>query len=92
MATIKLPESTDEKIILAIDNGDLKALKDILEKFSIKDESSFFRYALGIFTKADTAEVKIKEDGKEVVASPSASLLDIKKQAEKSEVQTQLND
>jgi len=76
MATIKQATSNDEQLDLTINNGDFIALKDIVEKYSFKDEASAIRFALALLSKSEGKGLYIKdEEGVKLRQVPGESLL-----------------
>lgn len=68
---IKGPESTEEKITLFIDNGDLQALKESIEKFGFTDEQAALRFALFALLKAEKNVLYVDQGEKKVIITPS---------------------
>lgn len=69
------PASTNE-LILAVNNGDLDALRDAMNRFGFKDEESVLRYALAVLTKSATRSLAIiDQNGVRVNLNPAADLL-----------------
>lgn len=64
-----------EELDLKIDNGDLKALKEIIKKFEFKSPEAVLRYALAIFSITDKASIEVTKKGDKVTVNPSQDLL-----------------
>ncbi|MCW1891838.1 MAG: hypothetical protein KIH65_001170 [Candidatus Uhrbacteria bacterium] len=75
---IKYTESTGEdskpNAILAIDNGDLQALKEVMETYNFIDQQALLRYALVSLLSSEDNTLYIREDGN-IVAMKIADLL-----------------
>lgn len=68
--------TTDQELILAINNGDLEALQDAVRKFGFKNEESVLRYALAVLSKSATRSLSIiDQTGVRVNLNPSSDLL-----------------
>lgn len=72
---VKNVNSTDTKINLEIDNGDLQALKESIEKFGFIDEQAALRFALFALLKAENNKLYVDEGEKRVIITPSATSL-----------------
>ncbi len=72
---IKEPNSTEEKTILSVDNGDLQALKEAVIKFNFIDEQAALRYALFALLKAEKNVLYVDQGDKKVIITPSAQSL-----------------
>lgn len=72
---IKKPESNENSIILSFDNGDIKALKEAIDKFSFVDEQAALRFALFALLKAEKNVLYVDEGNKKVVLTPSQQLI-----------------
>lgn len=69
------PANPDE-LILAINNGDLQALRAISQKFGFRNEESVFRFALAVLSKSATRSLTITDqNGVRVNLNPSTDLL-----------------
>lgn len=68
-------EKGSEKISLAIDNGDLEALTEVMEKYRFVNEEALFRYVLFVLLKAEKNTLYIDEGDKKVALSPADRLL-----------------
>ncbi len=63
---------------LTINNGDLKALGEIVEKWGFKDEESALRFALAILSVTKRgALMQEKQDGSSTALQPAESLLKV---------------
>lgn len=67
--------TTDPKVILTVNNGDLSALKDVLTKTRFINEEAFLRYALVALLRAEDGRVYIKQNGEIVALRPDDSLI-----------------
>jgi len=66
----------EQELSLVINNGDLVALKTVVQELGFKDEPSVLRFALAVLTRSATRSISIVEkDGKTVSLTPSANLL-----------------
>lgn len=72
MAITKKLESTATSLSLIMDNGDLRALVEVIEKFGFVDEQAALRFAL---LKAEKNVIYVDQGDKKVVLSPSSSIL-----------------
>lgn len=72
---IREPNSTETKEILSIDNGDLQALREAIDKFGFIDEQAALRYALFALLKAEKNVLYVDEGDKKVIITPSAQSL-----------------
>ncbi len=71
MAVIKDAETTQEAKI-TINNGDLKALNEIKEKYQLKDGTDVITFALGVLSQGGGRPITIeKETGEMVKLLPS---------------------
>ena len=59
-------------------NGDLKALQEIQEKWRFKDKSSLIKFAMAVLLRADDNKIKISVSGSETEVEPKADLLNPK--------------
>jgi hypothetical protein len=65
-----------QELILAVNNGDLEALRDAMKRFGFKDEESVLRFALAVLSKSATRSLTITGlDGAKVSLTPSTDLL-----------------
>lgn len=57
-------ENKDGKLrgILQVDNGDLQALRDVMEQYGFVNEEALIRYALVALLKATDNKLYIKQD------------------------------
>lgn len=76
--------STEKKIYLEVDNGDLKALNLIKDIFGFNNFQSLLRFALVILLRADNKTVYIDENGKRVKLTPTKEVTESKKDPETS--------
>ena len=67
---------SDNELDLAVNNGDLDALRDAMNRFGFRDEESVLRFALALLARSATRSFTIVEkDGNTVSLTPSANLL-----------------
>ena len=64
-----------ESLTVIFDNGDLKALEMIEEKWNFKNKESFFRYAMAIFLSTEDKQLWVKADGQSKAIMPVDDLL-----------------
>lgn len=64
-----------DALYLEVDNGDLEALKEIVDKWNFKDKPSVFRFCLAVLKKSEDQKVSIKEGDKSIILTPNDSLL-----------------
>ena len=72
------PASSDttQELLLAVNNGDLEALRSAMKRFSFKDEESVLRFALAVLAKSATRSLTITDlAGARVSLNPSSDLL-----------------
>jgi hypothetical protein len=70
------PAPSNNELVLAVNNGDLDALRDAMKRFGFKDEESVLRYALAVLSKSATRSLSIiDQDGVRVNLNPSTELL-----------------
>ena len=60
---------------LVIDNGDLQAIKDVMDKYRFLDEEALGRFALYVLLKAEKNTVYIDEGDKKIALSPADRLV-----------------
>lgn len=78
MAIVRNPvdQSFEDKIILEFNNGDFKALNEIVTSWGFKDIESAIRFGIAALVKAsEKKEFGITEKGKPTTISPADSLL-----------------
>lgn len=76
MAIIKrTTESTATKLVLDIDNGDLQALNEVIEKIRFIDEQATIRFALFALLKAEKNVLYVDQGDKLVVLTPSSTVI-----------------
>jgi hypothetical protein len=70
------PTPSNNELVLAVNNGDLDALRDAMKRFGFKDEESVLRFALAVLSKSATRSLSIiDQDGVRVNLNPSTELL-----------------
>ena len=70
------PSNPDNELILAVNNGDLEALRSAMKRFGFKDEESVLRFALAVLSKSATRSLTITDlAGTRVSLNPSPELL-----------------
>lgn len=62
-------------VVLNIDNGDLKALQEVKEKWGFESESHALRFALAVMYQSKNNVVYIDRDGAKVGLKPGEDLL-----------------
>ncbi|PIR54710.1 hypothetical protein COU74_03075 [Candidatus Peregrinibacteria bacterium CG10_big_fil_rev_8_21_14_0_10_36_19] len=65
----------EDSLAIEFDNGDLKALNDIQQKWKFKDKSSLLKFAMAVLLKAEKNTLKISVDGSETEVFPKEDLL-----------------
>jgi predicted metalloprotease len=73
--SIKITQQQQGKISLEIDNGDLKALEEVIEKFDFKNEEAVLRYALYALLRSDIGGLLVEEDGKMFRLEPTSKVI-----------------
>lgn len=63
------------KLTLEIDNGELKKLKEVMEKWSFKDYQSLQRFMISILFLNEDKSLSIKLDGRQQDIVPASDLL-----------------
>lgn len=53
---------------ISIDNGDLQAMKDIMEQYHFIDEQALMRYALVALLRASDNQIYVRDDNGNIVA------------------------
>lgn len=72
---IRKINSPGEHIDLRVDNGDLQALNEVMEKFNFKDEEAALRFGLIVLLNADeTGNVYVERGDQKVKIAPNPSL------------------
>jgi hypothetical protein len=70
------PAPSGNELILAVNNGDLDALRDAMHRFGFRDEESVLRFALAVLSKSATRSLSIiDQNGVRVSLNPSTDLL-----------------
>jgi len=75
MAIIKKTDSPPEQTELSINNGDLQALNEVLEKFGFADEQAALRYALFALLKAEKNVLYVDQGEKIVRLAPTNTIV-----------------
>jgi hypothetical protein len=66
----------DDNILIAIDNGDLKALGDVVNEWGFKDKASALRFGMAVlFLARADKKISVSESGKERSIVPVDSLM-----------------
>jgi len=79
MAIIKTQENHDD-LQLIINNGDLRALNQIKEKWGFKDSESILRFAIAALTLTDDGYLYAEhKDGSRRMLKPAEELLEAAK-------------
>lgn len=71
----KIISEDPKKISLEIDNGDLQAITEVMEKYIFKNEESMIRFILFVLIKSENNTVYIDEGEKKVALTPAKHLL-----------------
>jgi len=74
----------NDGINLAINNGDLQAIEEVIEKYHFKDEESLFRFALAALLRSETNGVYIEENNNKIFVQPSEKLLQPREEGQQS--------
>jgi hypothetical protein len=74
---ISPPEGADqESLQLLLNNGDLKALRDAVDRLQFKDEESLLRYVFAVLTKTAARTLTVVNmEGKQQSFSPAEAML-----------------
>jgi hypothetical protein len=78
MAFKKIDTTTEKSadgVLFDVNNGDLKAILDIKDKWGFKTETDVLRYALAVIRQAENKVVYIDRDGSKVGLTPSEDLI-----------------
>ena len=76
MAIVRLPSTTSEQIDLSINNGDLVALREAVQRLGFIDEERMLRYLLAVISKSATRSLMITDqNGARTSLNPSPELL-----------------
>lgn len=79
MAIKKISEEKNNNNVLGrtilIENGDLEALKAIVDSYGFKDEESALRFSLALLTTALGKSIVVEDDSDRQYVKPSNSLL-----------------
>lgn len=76
MAIKKLTSSTETQTNLEVDNGDLQALKEVIEKYNFKDEEAALRFGLIVLLSADeNNNIFVERGDQKVKITPNTNLL-----------------
>lgn len=72
----------ENELLLVVDNGDLKSLKDAVERLDFKNEESVLRFAVAVLAQSATRVISVTlPTGSRVNLSPSSELLEQKAKA-----------
>jgi hypothetical protein len=71
----KIITENPAKWSLEIDNGDLQALREVIEKYKFKNEEALLRFIMFVLLKAEKNAVYIDEGEKTVALTPARHLL-----------------
>ena len=75
MAILRSAEPTENELDLVVNNGDLRALRAIRERWGFKDEESVLRFALAVLSKTKQQVLYYQnEEGEKVGVEPSDSI------------------
>lgn len=73
--TLQTKTDGGESLPIDFDNGDLKALNEIQEKWKFKDKASLIKFAMAVLLKAENNKIKISVNGTETEVFPKEDLL-----------------
>lgn len=68
-------EDNNEKLVVELNNGDLRVLKDIVEKWDLKDKESGLRFGLAILNMSKLGTLFIEKDGRIQAYQPGDDIL-----------------
>lgn len=71
----KIDEKSADGVLFDVNNGDLKAITDIKDKWGFKTETDVLRYALAVIRQAENKVVYIDKDGTKVGLTPNEDLI-----------------
>lgn len=72
----KAEDKSSDGILFDVNNGDLAAIKETVNRLGFKDEESMFRFMLAVISKSATRSLTITDqNGAKVPLSPSEGLL-----------------
>lgn len=65
----------DDELSIKFNNGDLKALNEIQDKWKFKDKASLFKFVMAVLLRAEGNKIKISVSGNETEVLPKEDLL-----------------
>lgn len=68
-------KTSENKLILEIDNGDLDKINKAMEKWAFKDYQSLLRFAISVFILSDDNSISMKMDGTQQTITPAPDFL-----------------
>lgn len=72
----KIEEKSPDGILFDVNNGDLTAIRNAVNRLNFKDEESMFRFMLAVISKSATRSLIITDqNGIKVPLTPSEGLL-----------------
>jgi arginyl-tRNA synthetase len=66
-----------DSLYLEVNNGDLNAINEAIDKWNFKDEVSVLRFSLAVIAKAKNKKIYIEEDGEKIPLTPGEGLLKV---------------
>ena len=68
--------NAQEPLLLYINNGDQKSLKEVVDRLKFKDEESLLRFLIAVISQSATTSLTITDKNAKVTAlSPNPSLI-----------------
>jgi hypothetical protein len=61
----------ESKLILEIDNGELKKLDEVMDSWNFKNEQAFLRFVISVLIETEDKVLCIKTNGKSVAIEPA---------------------
>lgn len=72
---IKSLSNDSEGFQIEINNGDLKALNDVVEKWGFKDKESAIRFCIAVLSLTEAGSLYVDKDGNKAALKPQDSLM-----------------
>ena len=73
---IRKTQTTETQTNFEVDNGDLQALKEVIQKYNFKDEEAALRFGLVVLLNADeNNNIFVERGDQKVKIAPNLSLL-----------------
>jgi len=73
--SINIKETSEGKISLDIDNGDLRTIKNTIEKWKFKDIESYLKFAISVLARTENKNIWIEEKDTRIKLAPAEQLL-----------------